>query len=77
MTLPLASSILATAFLDLLPEAAHEGEATETNVFFWALGGILLYEELLALATEDFPYPSSVRFIMYLPFSSFIFCFER
>ena len=38
-----AGVLLATAFLDLLPEAAHEGEATETNVFFWALGGILLF----------------------------------
>lgn len=35
-----AGVLLASAFFDLLPEAAHEGE---TNVFFWALMGILVF----------------------------------
>ncbi len=38
-----AGVLLATAFFDLLPEAAHSGEKTGTNVFFWTLMGILLF----------------------------------
>ena len=38
-----AGVLLATAFFDLLPEAAHEGEELGINVFFWALAGILLF----------------------------------
>lgn len=38
-----AGVLLASAFFDLLPEAAHEGEELGINVFFWALFGILLF----------------------------------
>lgn len=38
-----AGVLLATAFFDLLPEAAHDGEKTGINIFFWALMGILLF----------------------------------
>lgn len=38
-----AGVLLASAFFDLLPEAAHEGEKLGINVFFWALAGILLF----------------------------------
>jgi len=38
-----AGVLLASAFFDLLPEATHEGEKAEINVFFWALMGILLF----------------------------------
>lgn len=38
-----AGVLLASAFFDLLPEAAHEGEELGINVFFWALMGILLF----------------------------------
>ncbi|MDO8474283.1 MAG: ZIP family metal transporter [bacterium] len=38
-----AGVLLASAFFDLLPEAAHSGEKTGTNVFFWALMGMLLF----------------------------------
>src|SRR3989338_6146708 len=37
-----AGVLLASAFFDLLPEAANTG-GTATNVFFWALVGILLF----------------------------------
>lgn len=38
-----AGVLLASAFFDLLPEAFHKGEETGINVFFWTLGGILLF----------------------------------
>lgn len=38
-----AGTLLGTAFLDLLPEAAHEAEGTEINVFLWTLMGIILF----------------------------------
>lgn len=38
-----AGVLLASAFFDLLPEAAHEGEKAGINVFFWALAGMLLF----------------------------------
>ena len=38
-----AGALLSTAFLELLPEAAHEAEALELNIFLWALGGIIIF----------------------------------
>lgn len=38
-----AGVLLASAFFDLLPEAALQGEEAGTNVFFWALMGILVF----------------------------------
>lgn len=38
-----AGILLGTAFFDLLPEAVHEGEKTGTNIFPWALFGIVLF----------------------------------
>lgn len=38
-----AGALLATAFLDLLPEAAHEAEELGINVFMWALAGFLFF----------------------------------
>jgi len=38
-----AGTLLGTAFFDLLPEAAHEAEGTEVNIFFWALMGLLAF----------------------------------
>ncbi|MBI2074621.1 MAG: ZIP family metal transporter [Candidatus Levybacteria bacterium] len=38
-----AGVLLGTAFFDLLPEAAHEAEKTEINIFFWTLLGIVLF----------------------------------
>lgn len=38
-----AGILLGSAFLDLLPEAFHEAEGTETNIFLWALAGIVLF----------------------------------
>jgi zinc and cadmium transporter len=41
-----AGALLATAFFDLMPEAAHEAEGTEINIFLWTLIGILLFFSL-------------------------------
>lgn len=38
-----AGVLLGAAFFDLLPEALHEGETIGTDVFFWALFGIILF----------------------------------
>ncbi len=38
-----AGILLGTAFFDLLPEALHESEKTQTDIFFWALFGIILF----------------------------------
>lgn len=44
-----AGTLLGTAFLDLLPEAAHEahsassGQAAEINIFLWTLIGLLTF----------------------------------
>jgi len=38
-----AGVLLATAFLDLLPEAAHEAEEAGINIFLWTLLGILVF----------------------------------
>ncbi len=38
-----AGVLLGTAFFDLLPEAAHEGEEKGIDIFFWALFGIILF----------------------------------
>lgn len=38
-----AGTLLGTAFFDLLPEATHEAEHTGTNIFLWALTGLLLF----------------------------------
>lgn len=38
-----AGTLLGTAFFDLLPEAAHEAEESEINIFFWTLLGIVLF----------------------------------
>lgn len=38
-----AGVLLGTAFFDLLPEAMHAAEHTGTDVFFWALLGIVLF----------------------------------
>lgn len=38
-----AGVLLAAAFFDLLPEAAHEAENTNTNIHLWVLVGIILF----------------------------------
>lgn len=38
-----AGVLLGAAFFDLLPEAMHEGEKLQVNIFFWALFGIVLF----------------------------------
>ena len=38
-----AGTLLGTAFFDLLPEAAHEAEETDINVFLWTLIGITIF----------------------------------
>lgn len=38
-----AGTLLGAAFFDLLPEATHEAEETGSDVFLWALIGILLF----------------------------------
>jgi zinc and cadmium transporter len=38
-----AGILLGTAFFDLLPEAVHEGEIGNINIFPWALFGIVLF----------------------------------
>jgi len=38
-----AGTLLATAFFHLLPEASHEAEGTDINVFLWALIGIIVF----------------------------------
>jgi zinc and cadmium transporter len=38
-----AGVLLGAAFFDLLPEAVHEAEELEINVFFWTLFGIILF----------------------------------
>lgn len=38
-----AGVLLGTAFLDLLPEALHDAQATDVNIFFWALFGIIVF----------------------------------
>jgi zinc and cadmium transporter len=38
-----AGILLGTAFFDLLPEAVHEGEGGDINIFPWALLGIVIF----------------------------------
>jgi len=38
-----AGILLGTAFFDLLPEAVHEGEKADINIFPWVLFGIVLF----------------------------------
>lgn len=38
-----AGVLLGAAFFDLLPEAVHEGEKTNVDIFPWALFGIVLF----------------------------------
>lgn len=38
-----AGALLGTAFFDLLPEAAHEGEEIGVDIFTWVLLGILIF----------------------------------
>lgn len=38
-----AGTLLGTAFFDLLPEAAHEGEELGIDIFLWALIGIIIF----------------------------------
>ena len=38
-----AGILLGSAFLDLLPEALHEGEEIGINIFLWALVGIIVF----------------------------------
>ncbi|QQG40840.1 MAG: ZIP family metal transporter [Candidatus Levyibacteriota bacterium] len=38
-----AGTLLGAAFFDLLPEAMHEGETTEVNIFLWSLVGIVFF----------------------------------
>lgn len=38
-----AGTLLATAFFDLLPEAAEESEKLEINIFLWALVGFIFF----------------------------------
>lgn len=38
-----AGTLLGTAFLDLLPEAAHEAEESGINIFLWTLVGLLTF----------------------------------
>ena len=37
-----AGVLLGTAFFDLLPEAAHEGERLGIDIFLWTLSGIVI-----------------------------------
>lgn len=41
-----AGTLLGSAFFDLLPEAAHEGEELGTDIFLWTLVGIVLFFSL-------------------------------
>lgn len=41
-----AGTLLGSAFFDLLPEAAHEGEELGTDIFLWTLIGIVLFFSL-------------------------------
>lgn len=38
-----AGTLLGTAFLDLLPEASHEAEESEINIFLWTLIGVVIF----------------------------------
>lgn len=38
-----AGTLLATAFFDLLPEAAEKGEELKINIFLWALIGFIIF----------------------------------
>ena len=38
-----AGTLLGTAFLDLLPEASHEAEESDINIFLWALIGVITF----------------------------------
>ena len=38
-----AGVLLGTAFFDLLPEAAHEGERLGIDIFLWTLSGIVIF----------------------------------
>ena len=38
-----AGVLLGTAFFDLLPEAAHNGEKAQIDIFFWTLLGIVIF----------------------------------
>lgn len=38
-----AGTLLGTAFFDLLPEAVHESEGTNIDIFFWTLSGIVFF----------------------------------
>lgn len=38
-----AGTLLGAAFFDLLPEAAHEAEERDINIFFWTLTGIVIF----------------------------------
>jgi zinc and cadmium transporter len=38
-----AGTLLGTAFFDLLPEAAHEAERHDTDIFLWTLVGIIIF----------------------------------
>lgn len=38
-----AGILLGAAFLDLLPEASHEAEESDINVFLWTLIGIIIF----------------------------------
>lgn len=38
-----AGALLATAFFDLLPEALHEAQDLDINIFFWTFAGIIIF----------------------------------
>ncbi len=38
-----AGVLLGTAFFDLLPEALHEAEGRDINIFFWTLLGMIIF----------------------------------
>ncbi len=38
-----AGTLLGTAFFDLLPEASHEAEKLNINIFFWSLIGMIIF----------------------------------
>lgn len=38
-----AGTLIGTAFFDLLPEALHEAEGTNIDVFFWVVTGIVIF----------------------------------
>lgn len=38
-----AGVLLATAFFDLLPEAVHKSQSSDTNIFLWTFIGIVLF----------------------------------